>query len=124
MDEPHSVSYLPDIATGLVTLGENPKGDGYAWHLPVPPPVTGDEFLELVWRAAGGRPRSAGLGRGTQRLLGMFNPVVKELGETWYQRDRPWVVDDTAFRAAFGDVRVTPLEEAVAETVAWFKTHA
>lgn len=123
-DEPHTVSYLPDIAAALVTLGENPKADGYAWHLPVGPPVTGDEFLALVWQAAGGRPRSAGLGRGTQRLLSVFNPIVKELGETWYQRDRPWVVDDTAFRAAFGDVQVTPLEQAVADTVAWFKRHA
>jgi nucleoside-diphosphate-sugar epimerase len=123
-DEPHTVAYLPDIAAGLATLGEHPKADGYAWHLPVGPPVTGDEFLDLVWRAAGGSPRSAGLGRGMQRLIGMFNSDVKELGETWYQRDRPFVVDDTAFRAAFGDVQVTPLDQAIAETVAWFKQHA
>jgi nucleoside-diphosphate-sugar epimerase len=124
MDEPHTVSYLPDIAAGLVTLGENPQADGFAWHLPVAPPVTGDEFLALVWQAAGGRPKSAGVGRAMQRLIGAFNPIVKELGETWYQRDRAWIVDDTAFRAAFGDVRVTPLEQAVAETVAWFKQQA
>jgi nucleoside-diphosphate-sugar epimerase len=124
MVEPHTVSYLPDIAAGLVTLGENPQADGFAWHLPAAPPVTGDEFLDLVWKAAGGKPRSAGLGRGMQRLLGNFNPIVKELGETWYQRDRAFIVDDTAFRAAFGDVRVTPLEQAVAETVAWFKQQA
>jgi nucleoside-diphosphate-sugar epimerase len=123
-DQPHTVSYLPDIAAGLVTLGENAKADGYAWHLPVGPAITGDEFLALVWKAAGGKPKSAGLGRGMQRLIGAFNPVVKELGETWYQRDRAWIVDDTAFRAAFGDGRVTPHEQAVAETLAWFKQHA
>jgi len=121
LDEPHTVSYLPDIAAGLVTLGENPKTDGHAWHLPVGPPVTGDEFLDLVWAAAGGRPKSAGLSRGTQRILGAFNPVVKELGETWYQRDRAFIVDDTAFRASFGAFQVTPLEQAVAATLAWFK---
>lgn len=123
-DEPHSVSYLPDIAAGLVTLGEHSKADGHAWHLPVGPPVTGDEFLALVWEAAGGTPRSAGFSRGMQRLIGMFDPVVKGLGETWYQRDRPWIVDDTAFRASFGDGQVTPLDRAVAETVAWFKQQA
>jgi nucleoside-diphosphate-sugar epimerase len=121
-DEPHTVNYLPDLAAGLVTLGEHPKADGYAWHLPVGPPLTGTEFLALVWEAAGGKPKSAALGRGMQRLIGAFNPIVKELGETWYQRDRAWVVDDTAFRAAFPQhVQVTPHEQAIAETVAWFK---
>jgi hypothetical protein len=105
-------------------LGENPKADGYAWHLPVGPPLTGDEFLALVWKAAGGKPKNAALGRGMQRLVGAFNPIVKELGETWYQRDRAWIVDDTAFRAAFPQhVKVTPHEQAIAETVAWFKRH-
>ncbi|GAA2124433.1 NAD-dependent epimerase/dehydratase family protein [Glycomyces algeriensis] len=121
-NEPHTVSYLPDVAAGLVTLGEHPKADGYAWHLPVAPPTTGAEFLELVWRAAGGKPKSAAVGRGMQRLIGAFNPIVKELGETWYQRDRAWIVDDTAFRAAFPDhVQVTPLDQAIATTVAWFQ---
>lgn len=124
LDQRHTVSYLPDIAAGLVTLGERPEADGRAWHLPVNAPVTGREFLKLVWNAAGGTPRSAGLGRGMQRMIGMFNPVVRELGETWYQRDRAWVVDDSAFRAAFGAQRVTPHTDAVKTTVEWFRTNA
>jgi nucleoside-diphosphate-sugar epimerase len=124
LDQPHTVSYLPDIAAGLVTLGEHPRADGRAWHLPVEPPVTGREFLGRVWAAVGGTPKSAGLGRGMQRLIGLFNPMVRELGETWYQRDRAWVVDDTAFRDAFGPVRVTPTADAVAATVEWFRRTA
>lgn len=124
LDQPHTVSYLPDIAAGLVTLGENPHADGRAWHLPVGPPVTGREFLNLVWNAAGGTPKTAGLGRAMQRLIGVFNPIVRELGETRYQRDRAWVVDDTAFRTAFGPGRVTPHAEAVTATVEWFRTQA
>lgn len=121
LDQPHSVSYLPDIAAGLVTLGERAEADGRAWHLPVAAPVTGREFLRLVWEAAGGVPRSAALGRGLQRVLGLFNLVVRELGETWYQRDRPFVVDDAAFRAAFGPARVTEVAEGVRATVEWFR---
>jgi nucleoside-diphosphate-sugar epimerase len=121
LDQPHTVSYLPDVAAGLVTLGEYPAADGRAWHLPVGPPVTGREFLKLVWDAVGDRPRTAGLGRGMQRVIGMFNPTVRELGETWYQRDRAWVVDDGLFRKAFGPGTVTPHAEAVAATVKWFQ---
>jgi nucleoside-diphosphate-sugar epimerase len=124
LDQPHTVSYLPDIAAGLVTLGEHPQADGRAWHLPVGPPVTGREFLARVWDVVGGTPKSAGLGRGMQRLIGLFHPMVRELGETWYQRDRSWVVDDTAFRDAFGPARVTPPADAVAATVEWFRAEA
>ena len=124
LDQPHTVSYLPDIAAGLVTLGEHPRADGRAWHLPVEPPVTGREFLARVWAAAGGTPKIAGLGRGMQRLIGLFNPMLRELGETWYQRDRAFVVDDAAFRDAFGPVRVTPTADAVAATVEWFRRAA
>ena len=43
LDQPHSLSYLPDIAAGLVTLGEHPEADGEVWHLPVSPALTGAE---------------------------------------------------------------------------------
>jgi nucleoside-diphosphate-sugar epimerase len=33
LDQPHSLSYLPDIAKGLVMLGNDGRADGQAWHL-------------------------------------------------------------------------------------------
>ncbi|MEU9187264.1 NAD-dependent epimerase/dehydratase family protein [Streptomyces sp. NPDC048484] len=70
LDQPHTVSYLPDIAAGLVTLGERADADGRAWHLPAAEPVTGRTFSALVGAEAGGEPRVAGLGRSAQRLPG------------------------------------------------------
>ncbi|MGK5551990.1 NAD-dependent epimerase/dehydratase family protein [Actinomadura kijaniata] len=124
LDQPRTLAYLPDVAAGLVTLGENAAADGRAWHLPAAEPVTGRRFLDLVRAEVGGRPRVAGLGRGAQRLIGLFNPTVRGLGETWYQRDRPFVSDDTAFREAFGPVRVTPHAEGVAATLDWYRSDA
>lgn len=124
LDQPHTVAYLSDIAAGLVTLGERAEADGNAWHLPAAEAVTGRDFLDLVWAAAGGEPRASGLGRGTQRLLGLFNSTVRELGETWYQRDRPFISDDSAFRRAFGPVKVTPHAEGVAATLDWYRHNA
>ncbi|MEV5895983.1 NAD-dependent epimerase/dehydratase family protein [Nonomuraea fuscirosea] len=124
LDQPHTVAYLPDLAAALVTLGEHDSADGRAWHLPAAEPITGRAFLDLVWAEAGGTPKIAGLGRGTQRLLGLVNPTVRALGETWYQRDRPFVADDSAFRATFGPVEVTPHAAGVAATLAWYRTHA
>ncbi|MFD9944887.1 NAD-dependent epimerase/dehydratase family protein [Nonomuraea sp. NPDC059023] len=123
LDQPHTLNYLPDIAAALVTLGEHEQADGRAWHLPAAGAITGRQFLDHVWSAAGGSPRIAGLGRTTQRLIGLFNPIVRELGETWYQRDRPFVSDDSAFRNAFGPVNVTPHDEAVSATLNWYRHH-
>ncbi|MEV1245264.1 NAD-dependent epimerase/dehydratase family protein [Nonomuraea sp. NPDC050022] len=124
LDQPHTVAYLPDIAAGLVTLGERADADGRSWHLPAAEAITGRQFLDLVRAAVGGELKTAGLGRGMQRLIGLFNPTVRELGETWYQRDRPFIADDSAFRKAFGPVEVTPHAEGIAATLDWFRHNA
>ncbi|GAA3263415.1 NAD-dependent epimerase/dehydratase family protein [Nonomuraea helvata] len=124
LDQPHTVAYLPDIAAGLVTLGEHAEADGRSWHLPAAEAVTGREFLGLVRTAVGGELKVAGLGRGMQRLIGLLNPTVRALGETWYQRDRPFIADDSAFRQAFGPVKVTPHADGIAATLDWFRRNA
>ncbi|MEV4575788.1 hypothetical protein AB0K16_21330 [Nonomuraea jabiensis] len=72
----------------------------------------------------GGELKVAGLGRGMQRLIGLLNPTVRALGETWYQRDRPFIADDSAFRQAFGPVKVTPQADGIAATLDWFRRNA
>ncbi|MFI6541121.1 NAD-dependent epimerase/dehydratase family protein [Nonomuraea sp. NPDC050547] len=123
LDQPHTLNYLPDIAAALVTLGEHEQADGRAWHLPAAEAITGRRFLDTVWSTIGATPKIAGLGRTTQRLIGLFNPIVRELGETWYQRDQPFVSDDTAFRDAFGPVKVTSHDQAVSATLDWYRHH-
>ena len=41
-----------------------------------------------------------------------------------YQWERPFVSDASAFEATFGPARLTPFDEAVAATVAWFREQA
>jgi len=55
LDQPHTLSYLEDVAAGLAILGEQERADGQAWHLPAAEPLTGRRFLELVVAASGGR---------------------------------------------------------------------
>ena len=49
----HTYSYIPDIAKGMVTLGERSEADGEAWHLPNAPAVTTRQFIEQVYTAEG-----------------------------------------------------------------------
>jgi nucleoside-diphosphate-sugar epimerase len=77
------------------------------------------EVVERVYELAGHKPRLLAAGRLTLRALGLVKPEMREYLHTLYQFTAPWVVDDSKFRAAFGD-RATPLDEALASTLAWY----
>ena len=121
--QPHSYSYTPDVAAGLVTLGTAADAAGRIWHLPVAEARTTRQIVADVYRLAGHRPRLLAAGRLTLRAIGLFQPVMREYRHTLYQFTDPWVVDDSAFRAAFG-VRPTPLDDALATTLAWYRDRA
>jgi nucleoside-diphosphate-sugar epimerase len=121
LDQPHTLNYLEDMARALVTLGERNEADGQVWHLPAAEPLTGRQFLTLVYEAAGYPPKPAVAPRAMIRLVGLFNPLVRELNETLYQFERPFVSDASKFQSAFGPFEPTPHPEAVRRTVDWFR---
>jgi nucleoside-diphosphate-sugar epimerase len=121
LDQPHTLNYLEDMGRALVTLGEREEADGQVWHLPAAEPLTGRQFLTLTYDAAG-LPSKAGVApRPMIRLVGVFNPLVRELNETLYQFERPFVSDASKFQGAFGPFEPTPHQEAVRRTVEWFR---
>ena len=55
------------------------------------------------------------------RALGLVNPVLRELAETYYQFSEPFVLDTSKYESAFGAAG-TSLADAIAATVAWYRT--
>jgi len=122
LDQPHTLNYLEDMGRALATLGERDEADGQVWHLPAAEPLTGRQFLTLVYDAAG-HPAKPGVATRTMiRLAGVFNPVVRELNETLYQFEHPFISDASKFERAFGPFVPTPHREAVRRTVDWFRS--
>jgi nucleoside-diphosphate-sugar epimerase len=121
LDQPHTLNYLEDMGRGLVTLGERDEADGQVWHLPAAEPLTGRQFLELLLEEAGKPPKVAVASRPLIRIGGLFNPLLRELNETLYQFERPFVSDASKFQAAFGPFEPTPHLTAVSRTVEWFR---
>ena len=122
-DQLHSYSYTPDVAAALITLGTAPGAVGQIWHLPIAETRTTRQIIEQVYGLAGHRPRILAAGRTTLRALGLVKPAMREYLHTLYQFTDRWVVDDSKFRSAFGD-RSTPLDEALASTLAWYRAAA
>jgi nucleoside-diphosphate-sugar epimerase len=121
LDQPHTLNYLEDMARALVTLGERDEADGQVWHLPAAEPLTGRQFLALAFEAAGHPAKVGVVPRPMIRIAGLFNPLVRELNETLYQFERPFVLDASKFQRAFGPFEPTPHPEAVRRTVDWFR---
>ncbi len=122
-DLPHSYSYTPDVAAALVTLATRPEATGTVWHLPIAETRTTRQIIDDVYRLAGRRPRCFAAGRMTLRLVGLVKPAMREYLHTLYQFTERWVVDDTKFRAAFGD-HTTPLDDALVATLQWYRDAA
>jgi nucleoside-diphosphate-sugar epimerase len=121
LDVPHQFNYLPDMARALVTLGEREQADGRVFHLPAAEPVTGRRFLDLVSAELGEPTKASVTSKTMLRALGLFSSFMRELAETTYQFERPFVADASEYRRVFGRFEPTPHEEAVADTVAWFR---
>ena len=122
LDQPHTLHFLPDLARGLVALADRREADGDVWHLPAAPPLTAQQFFDLVFEAAG-RPtpaRAQTLSPPMLAIAGIFSPLMRELRETTYQFREPFVIDSSKFERAFGRFDATPHREAVDRTVRWF----
>jgi len=117
----HTYSYVPDIAAGLATLGTDARAVGQVWHLPGPATGTTLALLDLVAGQVGHPVGVRSLPKLALRALGLVNPTLRELAETYYQFDQPFVLDTSKYQAAFGTAG-TQLADAIAATLAWYRT--
>jgi len=116
LDAPHTLTYLPDFARGLVTLGTNARAWGEVWHIPSGPPVTGRRFITEVFEELGQPPRMRRLNRSMMMLAGLFDRQIREAREVLYQFEQPFVMDGSKFERSFG-ASVTPLREGIRRTL-------
>jgi nucleoside-diphosphate-sugar epimerase len=118
-DIPHSASYMPDVVRTLITIATDERAWGRPWHVPSTT-VSQAELVGALARAAGTTVKVGTVPRLAVSALGLFVPLMRELKETWYQFAEPWVLDATLTEQTFG-LSATPLDEAAAATIAWWK---
>lgn len=118
----HSYTYVPDIGKALVVLGERDEALGKAWHLPNPETVSTRQIVEMIYKKLNYPPKIQAASKGLIRMIGIFNPIVRELAEMMYEFEEPFLVDDSKFRKFFG-VQATSLDQSISKTLEWFKSH-
>ncbi|MET9249637.1 NAD-dependent epimerase/dehydratase family protein [Nonomuraea sp. NPDC003709] len=116
-DQPHSWTYLPDVAAAMAIAAVDERAWGRAWHTPTNPALSARALAEqLCELAAAPAPRLNRPPGPILLALELTNPVIRELKETRYQFDRPFIVNSSAFENTFG-LTATPLHAALQATI-------
>jgi nucleoside-diphosphate-sugar epimerase len=123
-DQPHTWTAVDDVARLAVTVAEDERAWGRAWHVPSAPPRTQRQVVADLARVAGvPTPRVGEHPALLLRALGTVNPMVRELREVAYQLERPFVLDSTAAQRTFG-LEPTPWETTLRRHVEAYRVPA
>jgi nucleoside-diphosphate-sugar epimerase len=115
-DVPHSFTDVRDMGRALAAVAQAPQAWGRVWHAPTNAPRTQAEAIADVCRAVGREPvRVKGFPRWVLGLGGAVVPVLRELRETEYQFQRPYVLDSSAITRELG-LEPTPWAEVCRAT--------
>jgi nucleoside-diphosphate-sugar epimerase len=121
-DTPHTYHFIPDVAAGLQALGAGPdESFGRSWMLPCAPAAPSRTMVERFSRALGSEIRIRGMPKSLLRAMGLFLPLLREVNEMLYQWERAFIVDDSQFRARFGDLATDP-DEGARLTLQWARS--
>ena len=120
-DRLHAFTYMPDLGETMATLGTRDEAVGQVWHVPTTSSWTTRKAIEHIAHIAGVRPRVSAAPKALLWLLGWFQPPVREVIEMLYQFERDFELDSSHFTETFG-LHATPMEQALGETVSWYRT--
>jgi nucleoside-diphosphate-sugar epimerase len=113
IDTPHEFIFVPDVGPVVVDLIAKPGAWGRWWHLAGAGVAPQRELAERVFALAGAKPRLRVAGKNLLRILGLFNPLMRELVEMNYLLTNPVLMDDSALRNLLGAIRKTTYEDGL-----------
>lgn len=119
-DLPHTYTYVGDYGRALAHAALTPGAYGRAWIVPNDRTLTTREVARLFFAASGRGTDTARIPRVLLGALGLFSPMIRELGEVLYQKEERYVVDGSLFGSRFG-FTPTSLEEGVRLTLDWYE---
>jgi len=117
IDTPHEFVFVPDVGPVVARVLAAPGAWGRVWHLAGAGVTTQKALVEEMERQVGHPVRTRVSGKTMLRVVGLFNPVVRELVEMHYLHTDPVVMDDSALRQLIGPIAKMPYAEGVRRTL-------
>lgn len=121
-DQPHTWTYLPDLAKALVAAGETEAAWGQPWHAPSPEPRTFREVARgFAAEAGAAEPRISPVPMWAVAALGTVQPMMREVARIGYQFTAPFVMESAAAEQALG-VSPSTWETITTDTLSWWQS--
>ncbi|MFN8189536.1 MAG: NAD-dependent epimerase/dehydratase family protein [Nocardioidaceae bacterium] len=115
-DVPHAWTYLDDIGALAAALATDDRSWGRPWHVPTTEAKTVRRVASDAAALGGHRAPAVRPMPGVVKALARVSATVRELDETAYQFERPFVLDTSLTEQTFG-LRPTPWDVALKATL-------
>lgn len=118
IDRPHEFVFVPDVGPVVIKLAQTPEAYGHVWHFAGAGVTSQQAIMREIERQTGRSLRFRTVGRTMLRVLGLFNPMLREMVEMHYLLTEPVLMDDSALDRLIGPLKKTSYEEGVRQTLA------
>jgi nucleoside-diphosphate-sugar epimerase len=118
---PHEFIYVPDVAPVLLDLAGREDSFGERWNLGGAGTIAGEQFITRVYQQAGQKPKWLSANKFMLRMLGLFNPAMRELVEMSYLAETPVILDDTKLERHLGGIAKTSYDDGIRQTMEWVR---
>ena len=117
----HEFVFVPDAGPVIVELAARDDCYGEAWNFAGPGEISALAFIQKIYQTAGREPKFRSAGRTMLRMLGWFNPLMREMPEMLYLQETPVLLDDEKLRGRLGHVHKTSYDEGIRLTLDWMQ---
>jgi nucleoside-diphosphate-sugar epimerase len=122
IDQPHEFVFVPDVGPIVLELAQTPQAYGKIWHFAGAGVTSQRAILQIIERQVGHSVRIRVAGKWILRILGLFNPFMREMVEMHYLLTNPIIMDDTALQTLLGTLPKTTYDEGVRQSLAALNT--
>jgi nucleoside-diphosphate-sugar epimerase len=117
LDKPHEFVFVPDVGPVVLKLVDEPAAFGHVWHLAGFSATTQQALVDEIGRQTGRALKVRMAGKTMLRIIGLFNPMMREMVEMHYLLTDPVIMDDSRLRRLIGPIAKTSYEEGLRRTL-------
>ncbi|TFJ91457.1 NAD-dependent epimerase/dehydratase family protein [Lentibacillus salicampi] len=117
MNTPREYVYLPDAAKMIVNIAEKDDAYGENWNIPGAGLISGKEIIQMARKVTGNRKLAIPLNKTAIRLIGLFDPFMREVVEIMYLTKEGFILSGEKYEKRIGPVPATPFKNGLEETL-------